>query len=687
LNNELKLSDTGGNMSTFDDISQEEMAVFLQEADEQIQLLDEDLVNLEKEGANSELLQEIFRAAHTLKGSSAMVGLNDMSHVAHAAETVLDLLRIHALEIDTGVIDALLHSLDTLKILRQNLLSDSPENIDVQPVLDELEAVANRDKTSSSQKTGGKDVIDHSLIAEAWHKLETGLILYSIKAEIVPESPFPAVRFFQALDELSRFGKVLNSIPDRQAIENGSEERFLQACFAGTSTEDEIQEILANIPDLTNIDVRRVENEKAEDISSPTPSKQEENNSGTQERRSGQKVQTSQTVRVDVKLLDKLINNVGEMVIERNKIRQSIRMLEAKYENDETISSLRDTSANIIKLVSELQESILQARMLPIGTVFNGFPRLIRDLAQKVNKKVELIIDGQETELDRTILEQIRDPLVHLLRNAVDHGIETPEKRIATGKEEKGVVLLSAYQEQSYITIIVEDDGGGIDIARVKRASIAKGVISEEEAERLSEEEALNLIFRSGISTADQITEVSGRGVGMDVVRTNIESVGGSVSIESRLGEGTRFTIRLPLTLATINGLLVSSSGTTYVIPMSSLVEVLKIAHDDIQHISGHEIIRVRDQLLPVYKLESTFGQNMDKAGDIDEMLVVIIRSGVRTAGIIVDSVMETQETVVKSLGKYVGTIRGIAGATILGDGRVALILDTATLVTGITAN
>lgn len=676
-------------MSMFDDISQEEIAVFLQEADEQIQLLDEDLINLEKEGANTELLQEIFRAAHTLKGSSAMVGLDEMSRVAHAAETVLDQLRNHTLEIDTSVIDALLHSLDILKVLRQNLLSEGTEIVDIIPVLNELKAIAGGDKTTTNDTKPKTGVIDRELINDACHKVETGLVLFTVRIEIVPESPFPAVRFFQALDELSRLGKVLNSIPSREAIENGSEERSLQACFAGTSGESEIQELLSSVPDLTNISVHKIEEATIENANSePSSTQSDSNDSTAQERKSGQKVQTSQTVRVDVKLLDKLINNVGEMVIERNKIRQSIKMLEAKYEADETISALRDTSANIIKLVSELQESILQARMLPIGTVFNGFPRLIRDLSQKVSKKVELIVDGQETELDRTILEQIRDPLVHLLRNAVDHGIESPEKRLAAGKEEKGSILLSAYQEQNYITIIVEDDGGGIDTSKVRQSSVNKGFITTEEAERLSDEDALNLIFASGISTAEKITEVSGRGVGMDVVRTNIESVGGSVTIESKLGEGTRFTIRLPLTLATINGLLVSSSDTTYVIPMASLVEVLKIGQNDVEHISGHEIIRVRDQLLPLYKLESTFAQgDMSRPSEIEEMLVVIIRSGVRAAGIIVDSVMETQETVVKSLGKYVGTIKGIAGATILGDGRVALIIDTATLVTGITAN
>ena len=674
-------------MNIFEDISQEELAVFLQEADEQLQLLDEDLIRLEKEGADQELLQEIFRAAHTLKGSSAMVGLEDMSRVAHSAETVLDKLRNGLLDIDTNVIDALLHSLDVLKILRENMLGNS-EPVDIGPVRSELEHIASgHPGTEAGEKK--QTVISQDFLSTARETIKPDETLYVVQAEVYPDSPFPSVRLFQILDELSRHGHIANSQPGREAIESGCEDKAVQVCLSSTEPEESIRSSLADIPEITRMEIRTINDDPAEVPSHDTD--RSRTNEPVQRERTGKSgptvTQPSQTVRVDVKLLDDLMNNVGEMVIERNKIRQSIRLLEAQYDGNDTIIALRDTSARIIKLVSELQENVLQARMLPIGTVFNGFPRLIRDISQKINKKVELMIDGQETELDRTILEQIRDPLVHLLRNAVDHGIEKAEDRLAAGKQEKGVILLSAYQEQNYIIIVVEDDGRGIDIAKVKQKSLEQGTITPEEAEHMADEDAMRLIFRSGLSTAQQVTEVSGRGVGMDVVHTNIESVGGAVSIESKLGEGTRFTIRLPLTLATINGLLVACAGTTYVIPMASLVEVLKLKKENIESISGKDVIRVRGQLLPLHKLDSTLEQCLQMKNREEEILVVIIRSGTRAAGITVDSVMETQETVVKSLGKYVGTIKGIAGATILGDGRVALILDTATLISGITTN
>ncbi|MBN2251645.1 MAG: chemotaxis protein CheA, partial [Candidatus Altiarchaeota archaeon] len=344
----------------------------------------------------------------------------------------------------------------------------------------------------------------------------------------------------------------VNSIPTKDAIEGGCEDKTLQVCLLSQESEERLRSSLSEIPELARLDISFLDDTVSEENRNAPSGTTLEPLTQEKSRKNGQTAsQTAQTVRVDVKLLDALMNNVGEMVIERNKIRQSIRQLEAQYESNETFASLRDTSARIIKLVSELQENVLQARMLPIGTVFNGFPRLVRDTSQKMNKKVELITDGQETELDRTILEQIRDPLVHLLRNAIDHGIEKPEVRLAAGKQEKGVILLSAYQEQNYIIIVVEDDGHGIDIQKVKRKSIEQGLLTQEDAERMSDEDAMRLIFYSGMSTAQEVTEVSGRGVGMDVVHTNIESVGGAVSIESKLGEGTRFTIRLPLTLAT----------------------------------------------------------------------------------------------------------------------------------------
>jgi len=323
----------------------------------------------------------------------------------------------------------------------------------------------------------------------------------------------------------------------------------------------------------------------------------------------------------------------------------------------------------------------LRARMLHIGTILNGFPRLVRDLAQKANKKIEFIIEGQETELDRSIIEQIRDPLLHLLRNSVDHGIELPEKRKSAGKPETGTIHLSAYHEQSHIIVSIRDDGGGIDVEKVKQATIRKGYMTGEQVSRLSNAEAQNLIFMSGLSTAEKVTEVSGRGVGMDVVKTNVSSVGGSIAVESKLGQGTKITIRLPLTLATIDGILVLSGGLVYVIPISAIVEILRLKPDQIQSVMGREVFTLREHVIPLIRLSERFEQKAEADSLSQEVNIIVIKVGDKLSGVVVDVILEPQESVVKSLGKFIGSVRGISGATIMGDGQVALILDTATLV------
>jgi two-component system chemotaxis sensor kinase CheA len=668
------------------DITPEELEVFLQEADEQLQLLDEDFVALEKEGANAELLQEIFRAAHTLKGSSAMVGFESMARVAHAMEALLERLRNGTLAVSTPVINALLYGLDVLKSLRNAPTAQEGSGVDVESVVVELEKAAGEDVSSTPSEKGELSV-DPEVLEKLGALLASGYTAYKIKVEIDPESSLAPVRSFQVLNELSQAGEVLSSVPSREEIEEGKEGSTLELLLATLQEVDTIEQSIAAIPDIDGVEVipyalaqrdrpavpgRGAGEEEPSDESSPALTKAP-----------AQKLaQVSQTVRVDVKLLDMLMNLVGEMVIDRNRISQIGKVLASKHEEeDEVIEALVETSAHIMKVVTELQESILQARMLPIGTVFNGFPRLVRDLAQKTGKKVDFIIEGRETELDRTIIEQIRDPLIHLLRNAVDHGIESPEKRRASGKPEESTIRLMAYQEQNHIIISVEDDGRGIDAQVVRDAAVKKGLKSAEEAAKLPDAEAINLIFASGFSTAESVTEVSGRGVGLDVVKTNIHALGGSVTLEGAVGRSAKFTIRLPLTLAIINGLLVSSSDAIYVIPMSSMVEVLNLKGEDVTTIMGTPVIRVRGNILPLLRLDVEFDHQKEGPRSSDQILVVVVRAGGKSVGLAVDSVMEPQEIVVKSLGEYMGGVKGIAGATLLGDGHVALILDTATLV------
>ncbi len=375
------------------------------------------------------------------------------------------------------------------------------------------------------------------------------------------------------------------------------------------------------------------------------------------------------------------MNMVEELVIDRSRISQINRVLESKYAGDELVRDLSQTSGHVIKVINELQQDIMQVRMVPIGTLFNSFPRLVRDLAQRQGKKVEFTMEGLETELDRSIIEQIRDPLIHLLRNAVDHGVEDPERRVEAGKPPIALVRLSAFQEGGHIVISMEDDGKGINVNAVKQKAVAKGIIPADEASRLSMADAINLVFMPGFSTLDKATDVSGRGVGLDVVKTNIEKLSGSVVTESRPGEGTKFMIVLPLTLAVIQGLLVSVGGTVYVMPLASVTETLLMEQREILTIRGRHVIRLRNNVIPLVSLDGAPKLGMSRTDGSDKCFIVVAKDGEKSIGVVVDELMEQQEFVVKPLGKFLVDIRGIAGATILGDGQVGLILDVPALI------
>jgi two-component system, chemotaxis family, sensor kinase CheA len=671
-------------MKISEDISQEELMVFLEETDEQIKLLDEDLVQLEKSGVKPEIMQEIFRAAHTIKGSSAMLGYENMSKVAHAMETVLDKLRSNKLEISTARINALLSGLDVLKSLREIILSeDEGNNLEIKSVTVELEKAGSDEPSSSEKESKNTLEFDSEVRSKMQKAQEKGYNAYIIKVELDKNSTWASVRLFQLLTEISQFGEILFCNPKREDIESGKVGFSLDAVLTCSVEVENIKNAIKTVSEIVSISIEQYDSlkDQAKPLAKETIINQNSVEKDCSVQVSKKTSQSTETVRVDVRLLDNLMNLVGEMVIDRNRIVQLSRKLGIKYEDDEVVEILGDTSVHMVKLVSDLQENILRARMLHIGTILNGFPRLVRDLAQKVNKKIDLVIIGQETELDRSIIEQIRDPLLHLVRNSVDHGIETPEKRLKAGKPETGTIKICAYHEQSNIVISVSDDGAGIDVENVKRTAVKKGFVKAEEAARMSYSETINLIFLSGLSTAEKVTEVSGRGVGMDVVKTNVSSVGGSIYIDGKLGQGTTTKIRLPLTLATIDGIMVSSGGLTYIVPISVIVEILKLQPGQIQSVMGKEVFRLRENVIPLIRLSQKFDSETVRINSSTETNVVVIKVGDKFSGIVVDAVLEPQESVVKSLGKYIGSVRGISGATIMGDGQVALILDTATLI------
>ena len=656
------------------DIPAEDLKVFLQEADEHLQTLDSSILHLERSGEDPVLIQEIFRSAHTIKGSSAMMGYAPMADLAHAMESLLDRVRKGTLPISTALVDALLHSLDALRALKDRLEDPSAPAPDIRPIIAELA----RAQQLQAPAQGGPplasaaDASSLTLTAEEADHLRRatagGLIARLLHITIAEESGWPAVRCFQALQDLALHGEIIASRPTAAEIETG-EGIGHEALIVLASSADEagLRAALRQVQEIAAIEFSGFDPDAAHD----TPGK---DGGSAVAKRGG----NSQSVRIDVSRLDEIMNMIGELVIDRTRLLQVSRMLQARYRDDDLVQALTQTSGHIIKVVDDLQEDIMQVRMLPVGTMFNAFPRMMRDLANSIGKKVEFTMSGQETEIDRTVIQAIRDPLVHILRNAVDHGVESPAARLAAGKPESASVTLSAWHEQGNIMIQVQDDGAGIDAAAVKEAAVRKGLLSQEEASQLSEQEALDLIFLPGNSTAQQTTEVSGRGVGMDIVKTNIESINGFVSFASSLGKGTTFTLRLPLTLATVQALLVSTGRAVYAIPLVHVLETVRLDPEQVQRIGGREVMRLRQSIVSLVRLTQAFGL---RESDEEQRYVAVVKSGEKLMGLVVESLIGQQEVVVKALGGYIGDIRGVAGASVLGDGSVVLIVDVPSFI------
>jgi len=670
------------------DITAEDLKVFLEEADEQLQLLDEDIIRLEKEEGNEALLQEIFRAAHTLKGSSAMVGHSRMSGLAHAMESVLDRVRKGTLSPDSGVIDALLHSLDGLRVLKGELTSSGEGEYDISIMVAELEASMEGEGGSAVsqglEEKGGSLVLDEEDKERLNTAVSAGQLAFEVHVDLEKDSPWTAVRCFQVLAELSQVGEVIQSTPSMKEIEEEKVGSTLELVLSSFQAEEQLRSAVESVSDIQSVKIGAYDAEEAEQAEEKAAEsvqgtgKKEGQGSQTQ----GVQAHQSQTVRIDVDRLDSMMNMIGELVIATSRIVQIGKSLELKYRGEDMVHELSRSSSQTAKVVNELQEDIMRIRMLPVGTVFSGFPRMIRDLAQKSKKKVDFIMDGQETGIDRTVIEHIRDPLVHLLRNAVDHGIETWEERRSLGKPETATLRLEAYHEESHIAITVEDDGKGIDAGAIRESAVRKGFISAEEASRLSDEEAVDLIFGSGLSTKEQATDVSGRGVGLDIVRKNIEALNGYVTVDTRVGVGTKFTLRLPLTLATLDSLLITCSNALYAIPVVNVWETVRITPKDIHRVGGREVIRLRGSVLLLLRLSELFGLEVGEGESGSGLMnIVIVRAGDKQVGIAVETLVGKQEIVVKSLDDNLGKVVGIAGASILGDGQVALIIDVPSLI------
>jgi len=672
-------------MDEFEEILQD----FLIESFELIEQLDQDLVELESRPDDLDLLNRIFRVAHTIKGASSFLNFDVLTHLTHHMENLLNMARHGDLTIDADVMDVILESIDLMKALLVRIRDSRVDSgLEVDGCVARLDAVANGTslgETVPAPVSTPEPVAVEVAVDEEEEADYSGMSEEEVEAEI---ERLIAVR--QAEDAAKRAHKapptpVVEEEPDYSGMSEEEVEAEIERLIAVRQAEDAAKRAQKSVePEAPKappapVAVAPVAVAKVEPVApkaAPAPRKVEPKEDG--EARGGAAVE--QTIRVDVKRLDHLMNLIGELVLGKNRLIKINDDVEERYEGEAFLEELNQVVSIVSLVTTDLQIAVMKTRMLPIGKVFNKFPRMIRDLSRELNKKIELEITGEETELDKSIVEEIGDPLVHIIRNSCDHGIETPDIRLASGKEEGGTIHLKAYHEGNHIVIQIIDDGKGLDSDMLKQKSIEKGIITEKEADGMTEKEAFGLIFRPGFSTAAQVTSVSGRGVGMDVVKTNIEKLNGMIDIDSEVGKGTSMKLKIPLTLAIIQALLVGVQEEYYAIPLASVLETVRISKDEIYTVESRSVMRLRDEVLSLVHIGDIF--EVERVFDNSEhAYVVVLGLAESKIGLIVDSLVGQEEIVIKSLGEYLKGIEGIAGATIRGDGGVTLIVDVAALM------
>lgn len=635
------------------DDMQEIMEDFLIEAFEMVDQLDQDLVELESNPEDLELLNRIFRVAHTIKGSSSFLNFDILTSLTHNMEDVLNKARRDELKITPDVMDVVLLSIDLMKALLQAIRdsgTDANSGIDISDAVTKLQAISQ----------------GSSPVAEA------------SEPSAKPAKP-------QETTPQSDPSNPLADEPDKDYAHMSSDE-----------VEAEIERLLQKRQEADKqMRAQKRASGQAGDVQAPkapaeapaptatTPAKPSPKTEGKPAAGKDEgKVATSveQTVRVDVRRLDNLMNLIGELVLGKNRLIKIYGDVEERYDGEKFLEELNQVVSSISSVTTDLQLAVMKTRMQPVGKVFNKFPRMVRDLSRELKKSIDLVITGEETELDKSIVEEIGDPLIHIIRNSCDHGVESPEDRKALGKPEIGRVDLKAYNEGNHIVIEITDDGKGLDAEMLKLKAIEKGLISEKEADSMTDKEAFGIIFKPGFSTAKTISNVSGRGVGMDVVKTNVEKLNGIIEIDSEKGVGTTFKLKIPLTLAIIQALLVGAQEEYYAIPLSSVIETVRIGQDEIYSVDGKSVLRLRDEVLSLVRLADIFGVD-SVLETASEVYVVIIALAEQKIGVIVDYLIGQEEVVIKSLGYYLKSTRGIAGATVRGDGKITLIVDVAAMM------
>ena len=695
------------------DVSQY-LEIFIDESSEHIQTLSDCIMTLEQEPDNKDTINEVFRAAHSLKGMAGTMGFKRMQHLTHDMENVFQEVRSDKISVDSSMIDLLFKCLDAIDAYVENIKSSSDEGTDDNElIIKELNdfiakangqviepvAKAEQDEKTEEEQSSQEDTkfssfeltdSEHAAVMEA---KDSGLKIYGFTVFVQKECLLKAARAFLVFRAVEEFGQIVVYRPSSQDVED---EKFdLSFSFFVASTEDiekirtaaenvsEVEKVIA--AEVTEFHVEGEKVEASKEETSPAPVGQKETSPMPTEQKKAAPVAkkpaagkpaTSRTVRVDIEKLDALMNQVSELIIAKN----SLVSISSAEGNEMNSQSFHDQIEYLERITTNLHESVMKVRMVPIESVTQKYPRMIRDLSRSLNKKMELYITGEETELDRTVVDQIGDPLQHLLRNSADHGLESAELRAERGKPETGSIFLKAYQEGNNVIIQVGDDGNGIDTEAVKRKAIERGIVTQEQADNMTQKEIVNFLFMPSFSMAKKITDISGRGVGLDVVKSGIEQLGGDVEVATELGKGTTFTVRLPLTLAIIQALMVEIRDEKYAIALGSISNIEDIPVEDIKYVQAKEVIHLRGSVIPIIRLDRMLDIE-PKEEEPDHLTVVIVQRGGAQAGLVVDNLMGQQEIVIKSLGKYINGNKLISGATILGDGEVALILDVNTLM------
>ena len=677
------------------------MDMFLDESHEHLQSLNEGLLRLEENMEEISVVNDIFRNAHTLKGMSATMGFAKIAELTHEMEDVLDLVRKEQLKLNEDIMDTLFKCLDSLEQMVDSVGNGEAEDVvDVSDLVAKLSsiskgtpppaaapaaggAVAAPAAGDASGGAGGDLGIDDIALDVMKKAKDAGMNVFHVKVTLMESCVLKAARSVMVMHALDEIGDVIKSVPPAEDLEQEKFERSFDIVLATASDAEAVTNAVDTVSEIEDIGVEELDPDALAKPAEPAPAAPAAaaapapKKAAAPAKKEGAKAAApkkqhqSQSVRVDIEKLDTLMNLMGELVINKVRLEQ--------IGQTHRMSDLMETLEQMDRVTGDLQNIVMKVRMVPVSAVFNRFPRMVRDVSKELGKEINLTIEGEETELDRTVIDEIGDPIMHLLRNSLDHGVESPDAREAKGKPRVGEVGLIARHEGNNVVIMITDDGAGIDASKIRRKAVEKGMITQDEADRLDDADAVRLIFLPGFSTAEQITDISGRGVGMDVVRSKIEALSGHVDVETHIDEGSIFKIKLPLTLAIIQAMLVRVQEEMYAIPLTSIDSTVNIEPTDIQTIQNKEVIVLRGEIIPIVRMEEAL--QVPHVKDSEELFVVVVHAGEAKAGIVVDNLIGQQEIVIKTLGNLFAGLKLFGGATVLGDGRVALILDVATMI------